>query len=405
VVLGPRAGDYYVILAGLAEGERVVVHGNFKIDSALQIKAKKSMMSLPGDPTPLQGKAMMLFRMELDSVYSPYFEAQQALARDDAAEAQNALGKLVKAVASLHLSEMPREAHERWHEVAPDIHKAATAAKDAAQLWQVRSAFAELSRAVIELETVFGHSGQGVHYQVFCPMAFDGKGATWLQTTAKIQNPYFGSSMLLCGEVRRLHPGRGGKPGALAGKEGPRATTRQTGRPTTRPATRKDQDDAGKRPQPPKDAAFLQTLQPVYEAYLWVQVALAADKLDEAKATFARLDAALGKVDENLVPPDARQHWAGLKARMTKAAETGSAATDMKAARTAFRDASEAIIALEKQFGHQGSSIYYEMFCPMAFENGAAWLQTSDNVRNPFYGASMLTCGHLKRRYVGKGAR
>ena len=41
----------------------------------------------------------------------------------------------------------------------------------------------------------------------------------------------------------------------------------------------------------------------------------------------------------------------------------------------------------------------------MAFEKGAAWLQTTDKLRNPFYGASMLTCGHLKRRYVGKGAR
>ncbi len=50
VVLGPRAGDYYIVKEGLAEGERVVTHGNFKIDSALQIQAKPSMMSSsPGD--------------------------------------------------------------------------------------------------------------------------------------------------------------------------------------------------------------------------------------------------------------------------------------------------------------------------------------------------------------------
>ena len=42
---GPRAGDWYVVDDGLEEGERVVTHGNFKIDSALQIQAKPSMMN------------------------------------------------------------------------------------------------------------------------------------------------------------------------------------------------------------------------------------------------------------------------------------------------------------------------------------------------------------------------
>jgi Cu(I)/Ag(I) efflux system membrane fusion protein len=48
VVLGPRAGDYYIVLSGLHEGERVVVEGAFKIDSALQIRAKPSMMNPEG---------------------------------------------------------------------------------------------------------------------------------------------------------------------------------------------------------------------------------------------------------------------------------------------------------------------------------------------------------------------
>jgi Cu(I)/Ag(I) efflux system membrane fusion protein len=48
IVLGPRAGDYYLVKEGLAEGERVVTKGNFKIDSSLQIQAKPSMMNLEG---------------------------------------------------------------------------------------------------------------------------------------------------------------------------------------------------------------------------------------------------------------------------------------------------------------------------------------------------------------------
>lgn len=48
VILGPRAGDDYVVESGLAEGDLVVVSGNFKIDSALQIQAKPSMMNPEG---------------------------------------------------------------------------------------------------------------------------------------------------------------------------------------------------------------------------------------------------------------------------------------------------------------------------------------------------------------------
>ncbi len=52
VVLGTRAGDYYVVASGLVEGERVVTEGNFKIDSALQIRAKPSMMNPEGETAP-----------------------------------------------------------------------------------------------------------------------------------------------------------------------------------------------------------------------------------------------------------------------------------------------------------------------------------------------------------------
>jgi membrane fusion protein, copper/silver efflux system len=45
VVLGPKGQDHYLVIQGLEEGERVVTHGAFKIDSALQIVARPSMMS------------------------------------------------------------------------------------------------------------------------------------------------------------------------------------------------------------------------------------------------------------------------------------------------------------------------------------------------------------------------
>src|SRR5690606_1207135 len=48
VVLGARAGEDYLVRSGLREGELVVTRGNFKIDSALQIQARPSMMTPQG---------------------------------------------------------------------------------------------------------------------------------------------------------------------------------------------------------------------------------------------------------------------------------------------------------------------------------------------------------------------
>lgn len=48
IVLGPRAGDYYLVRHGLNKGEMVVVQGNFMIDSEIQIQAKPSMMTPEG---------------------------------------------------------------------------------------------------------------------------------------------------------------------------------------------------------------------------------------------------------------------------------------------------------------------------------------------------------------------
>jgi Cu(I)/Ag(I) efflux system membrane fusion protein len=71
VVLGPRAKDHYVVKAGLTEGEQVVVNGNFKIDSALQILGRPSMInSVASDQVPRQlpGKMVPLVADETAAV-------------------------------------------------------------------------------------------------------------------------------------------------------------------------------------------------------------------------------------------------------------------------------------------------------------------------------------------------
>ena len=45
VVLGARQGEFYRVQSGLSAGELVVTRGNFKIDSAIQLQARPSMMN------------------------------------------------------------------------------------------------------------------------------------------------------------------------------------------------------------------------------------------------------------------------------------------------------------------------------------------------------------------------
>ncbi len=52
ITLGARAGDVYVVSEGLNEGDLVVVNGQFKIDSELQIRGRPSMMAPDGGKPP-----------------------------------------------------------------------------------------------------------------------------------------------------------------------------------------------------------------------------------------------------------------------------------------------------------------------------------------------------------------
>jgi len=51
IILGPEAGDYYIVLSGLQEGEEVVSQAAFKIDAAAQLLGKPSMMNSTGGKT------------------------------------------------------------------------------------------------------------------------------------------------------------------------------------------------------------------------------------------------------------------------------------------------------------------------------------------------------------------
>ena len=212
VLLGPRAGDYYLVREGLNEGDEVVVNGNFKLDSDLQIKARPSMMSpvegTPGkdhaghahaeaaDPIPVEAPAKL--REAIAAVFGSYIAIQQHLSQDQGAEAAGSAAEMVTALQAAKTT-VPPELREAWQTAAEPLGAAAKTLAAAAEITAARTAFEPLSESLYRLIQQFGISGRSV-YRYHCPMAFDNKGADWLQDKQGVENPYFGSAMLRCGE-------------------------------------------------------------------------------------------------------------------------------------------------------------------------------------------------------------
>ncbi len=77
--------------------------------------------------------------------------------------------------------------------------KAARAVGESTDLKAAREAFAGLSDGVIAAARAEGWKDLGDTKLAFCPMVK----RSWLQKDAKIRNPYFGSTMLECGEIKK----------------------------------------------------------------------------------------------------------------------------------------------------------------------------------------------------------
>ncbi|MHC4536153.1 MAG: DUF3347 domain-containing protein, partial [Planctomycetota bacterium] len=204
VVLGPRAADYYLVKEGLTEGEIVVTNGNFKIDSALQIQAKPSMMSADS------GHKYEIFEVpdeyrkqlkQLWSVVEKYLLLQDALASDNKDRAAQVAGETLEALSAIEMGLLSGNAQNAWMANSTKMKAALDTIKEAKGIEPMRVGFEGLSNELISVVGQFGIYEGKTLYRLNCPMAFNNKGADWLQTDENIRNPYFGASMYTCGQV------------------------------------------------------------------------------------------------------------------------------------------------------------------------------------------------------------
>ena len=203
ILIGPRAGDQYIVEAGLTEGERVVSQGGFVIDSALQIQAKPSMM-LPrknGESLYPRSPAPDDFLNETDKLLQSYFGIQGALADDSPTDATSAARAGLKQLSAIPAEALAAPSALTWKGLASQMDSSLQAIAKAEGIESARAEFQKLSKTTDELVRRFGTANLPV-YEHYCPMAFDDTGGSWLQADEELLNPYFGATMLHCGEVR-----------------------------------------------------------------------------------------------------------------------------------------------------------------------------------------------------------
>jgi Cu(I)/Ag(I) efflux system membrane fusion protein len=126
---------------------------------------------------------------------------------------------------------------------------------------------------------------------------------------------------------------------------------------------------------------FMEPVKSVLDNYLAIQKELTKDSMKGVNEHATAIAKAVKSDDMKMLPAEVAQQ-----------AETLAAAKDIKKAREAFKPLSASLVKYLADH-KAGKGAYHEAYCPMA---KASWLQTEKEVRNPYYGKSMLDCGELK---------
>ncbi len=135
----------------------------------------------------------------------------------------------------------------------------------------------------------------------------------------------------------------------------------------------------------------------VVSNYLKLKNALTKDDTKEAANAGNAMVTALAKIDIKNIPQEQ------MKACMDIADETkenaehiGSNAGKLDHQREHFALLSKDIADLVKTFG--SSQKLYQDFCPMYDDGkGAIWISEFKEIKNPYFGNKMLSCGSMKK--------
>ncbi|HSB94133.1 MAG TPA: DUF3347 domain-containing protein [Flavitalea sp.] len=150
------------------------------------------------------GQNSGVFTESYGLLLSSYYSLKDALVASDSAKANLAASQLLVNADSLKVNEIHGDSTGVIKETAGSftstIHSSAEALQKETSLEEKRKEFETISDALWSLTRTVKYDGAKVYYN-HCPMAFDNKGAYWLSSSSKIENPYFGDKMPNCGSV------------------------------------------------------------------------------------------------------------------------------------------------------------------------------------------------------------
>lgn len=218
VALGPMADievglnetvDVAIVLSGLDHGESVATSGNFLIDSQMQLAGKPSLIDplrakvrRPKKPKPLSVPEIRIEPLagdggkKLEELYAAYMTVQSSLAADkkiDESQVNNLRSAGSALIESADVSESAKTLVQTIVDKSDHLNHM--------ELKEAREHFKPISHSIIRLATQLrGDVADKKFTHFFCPMV-KGGGGDWLQADSKLQNPYYGSQMLRCGET------------------------------------------------------------------------------------------------------------------------------------------------------------------------------------------------------------
>lgn len=144
------------------------------------------------------------------------------------------------------------------------------------------------------------------------------------------------------------------------------------------------------------DAKVAASVKEIVDHYLHIKNALANDNGNEAASGAKAMEAVISKLDKSYFIAEQKKVYDELEADLKEHAEhIGKNGDKIKHQRSHFASLSEDVYELVKAFG--GGRALYHDHCPMYNEGkGAMWISELKEVKNPFYGSEMLTCGTVE---------
>jgi membrane fusion protein, copper/silver efflux system len=143
------------------------------------------------------------FQAGLGKVYAGYVDIQAALAADDFQAAQAAFSAMHGTLHIIQTDGLDSSAKAYWDTSTTRIMEVLHPMATSGNIDTMRLHFMDFTPALLDAIDKFGVSSTAGIYLFHCPMARKNQGAEWLQKDSLIANPYFGKSMLKCGNLIR----------------------------------------------------------------------------------------------------------------------------------------------------------------------------------------------------------